>query len=207
MKYTNPLYQPSEDGGEAARAAKYFAEKATEQFREVASATIDVVPYSKFRVSMLPLLAEIANGGELNIDVWLTLVSHPNIEVSVVDDTTGIEMYRVPSVYFNTDVSTDDVDNPGVSVHAKYLEQLRNTSITMAQEQLLEMVESKIDPITNEEMIESGIDAIEKLNTIFAAHDLPLLPNPREVIYGEKPKDAVEVKAVDEDEDFDYDPL
>lgn len=207
MKYTNPLYQPSEDGGETARAAKYFAEKATEQFREVVSATIDVVPYSKFRVSMLPLLAEIANGGELNIDVWLKMVSHPNIEVSVVDDVTGVEIYRVPSVYFNTDVSTDDVDNPGVSVHAKYLEQLRNTSITMAQEQLLEMVEAKIEPITNEEMIESGIDAIEKLNAIFAAHDLPLLPNPREVIYGEKPKDVAVVETVDDDEDFDYDPL
>lgn len=206
MKYDNPLYQPAEDCDETTRQAVFFAERATEQFREVVSATVDVVPYSKFRVAMLPLLAEIAHGGELNIEVWLTMVSHPNIEVSVVDDNTLVELFRVPSVYFNTDVSTDDVDNPGVSVHAEYLEQLRNTSIAMARDRLLELVDEKMEPITNEEMIESGIDAIEKLNKIFAAHDLPTLPNPREVIYGEKQQTVEEIKE-EEVEDFDYDPL
>lgn len=175
--YTNPKYNPDMNSRHSQEAAR-MAEQATELFRETLKNPVDVVPLSDFRRVMLPMLAEIAHGREFDLDGWFAIVSHPSVELSVVDDTTGEEVYRISSVWQQTDISCKDPDMIGISAYMDGLQMMKSTDMIAAHDRLMELAEERIDYTTPEQIIDDAIVTINRLNKVFADHQLPTLPDP-----------------------------
>lgn len=209
--YTNPLYQPSSESIPH-REASRLAERVTEVARREIGPMLDVVGYSYFKSTMLPLLAAISRGEDFDLATWSSLISHENVEVSVVDDITGAEKYRISSVFFNTDISIDDVNLKGISVFTDEVKAQANVSETLSQQMMMDIVDSRVIPVTKDEMFSSGVLAIARLNKIFEDHGMATLPDPREYfkrdimpnVEGAAPaaKEAA-AQAVDEADEFD----
>lgn len=211
--YDNPKYQPNLDERSASEAAR-LAEHHTEEFRKVLANPVDTIPYADFRRVMLPMLAEIAHGREFDLDTWFTMISHPSVELSVLDDITGEERYRLSSVWQQTDISCKDDDLEGMSVYVDGLNMMKSTDYFAAHDRLMELAEDRIDHATPEQIIEDAILAINRLNTIFRDHELPELPDPavlresyRRVSSGESTEDPAEVIVAPVDEPIAYDEL
>lgn len=218
MEYSNPKYQPKHDGNSLDREAAVFAERATEVFRETLKHPVDVVVYSEFRRALLPRLAKIAYGEEFDLEGWLSMVSHPTVELSVVDDHTGEEKYRLSSVYQQTDISCKDEEAEGISVYAQQLSMMKSTDSVGAHDRLMEMADARIDSTNPRTTIADGIRMIQRLNAVFRDHDLPELPDPSHLLdeydarergdYKPEPtadeKAVAQAEPVEEDE---YDPL
>lgn len=175
--YNNPKYRPDPDSRSSEEAARY-AEHMTERFREALANPVDVVGISEFRRVMLPMLAEIAYGNEFDLDRWFTMVSHPSVELSVVDDVSGVEIYRLSSVWQQTDISCKDEDLEGMSIYVDSLNMLKSTDMISAHDRLMELAEERIDHTSPEATIRDAVLAINRLNKIFADHELPVLPDP-----------------------------
>lgn len=178
MSFDNPKYQPKHDGNSLDREAAVLAERATETFRETLANPVDVVGYNDFCRALLPRLAAIAHGEEFDLDGWLSMVSHPTVELSVVDDATGVEKYRLSSVYQQTDISCKDEDAEGISVYAQQLSMMKSTDSVGAHDRLMEMADARIDSTDPRATIADGIKMIQRLNLVFRDHDLPELPDP-----------------------------
>ena len=182
MNYDNPKYQPKHDGNSMDREAAVLAERATETFRATLANPVDVVGYSEFRRALLPRLAVIANGGDFDLEGWLSMVSHPTVELSVVDDQTGEEKYRLSSVYQQTDISCKDEDLDGMSVYAQQLSMMKSTDAVGAHDRLMEMADLRIESVEPRETIAAGVLMIQRLNAVFRDHDLPELPDPSHLL-------------------------
>lgn len=217
MDYSNPKYQPKHEGNSLDREAAVFAERATEVFRETLKHPVDVVTYSEFRRALLPRLAKIANGEDFDLEGWLSMVSHPTVELSVVDDHTGEEKYRLSSVYQQTDISCKDEEAEGISVYAQQLSMMKSTDSVGAHDRLMEMADARIDSTNPRTTIADGILMIQRLNAVFRDHDLPELPDPSHLLdeydareRGEfNPEPVAETTAAAETpvEEDEYDPL
>lgn len=182
MEYGNPKYQPKHDGNSLDREAAVIAERATETFRHTLANPVDVVTYSEFCRSLLPRLAPIAHGEEFDLEGWLALVSHPTVELSVVDDETGEEKYRLSSVYQQTDISCKDEEVEGMSVYAQQLSMMKSTDSVGAHDRLMEMADARIDTTDPRTTIADGIRMIQRLNAVFRDHNLPELPDPSHLL-------------------------
>lgn len=218
MEYSNPKYQPKHDGNSLDREAAVFAERATEVFRETLAHPVDVVTYSEFRRALLPRLAKIAYGEDFDLEGWLSMVSHPTVELSVVDDHTGEEKYRLSSVYQQTDISCKDEEAEGISVYAQQLSMMKSTDSVGAHDRLMEMADARIDSTNPRTTIADGIRMIQRLNAVFRDHDLPELPDPSHLLeeYDARERgdfkpalseEAKAVAAVPVEEEDEYDPL
>lgn len=208
MKYDNPLYNPRPDLSPTHREMAKQVESLTELARRTITEPLDCVTLSTFKATMLPVLSAIAYGRDFDEERWCSLVSHTNVEVSVVDDETHKEIYRISSIYHNSDIAIDNVDEPGLSVAALESAKQRFVSIPMAQQSIIDALDINTNPTSVSEMRESGILAIERLNKIFADFDMPLLPNPREYLNMPKSEDAAQsdvniVKHDAADDEFD----
>lgn len=180
-KYNNPKYRPDPESRSADEAARY-AEHMTEQFRETLANPVDRVGLSEFRRVMLPMLAEIAYGNEFDLDRWFTMISHPSVELSVIDEQSGEEIYRLSSVWQQTDISCKDEDLEGMSIYVESLNMMKSTDMITAHDRLMELAEERIDHTSPEQTIRDAVLAINRLNKIFADHELPTLPDPNHLL-------------------------
>lgn len=212
--YNNPKYCPDLESRSAEEASRY-AERMTEEFRVAMKHQVDVVGISEFRRVMLPMLAEIAHGREFDIERWFTMVSHPSVELSVVSDETGEELYRLSSVWQQTDISCKDDELEGMSIYVESLNMLKSTDMIAAHDRLMELADERIDHTSPDKTIADAVLTIERLNKVFADHNLPTLPDPNQLLVnyeriksGAAPADPVAVApTVEEDVELEYDEL
>ena len=129
---TNPRFQPDFDNPMSNDAAREVMEL-TALFKETLSTQYDTIRYSEFKQTMLPMLARIANDQPFDIDQWLGVVSHPSLDVVVIDDHTGEAKYRVPSMFHKTDNSCKDDDIEGMSVYSNNIELMKSTDFMGAK--------------------------------------------------------------------------
>lgn len=196
-EYNNPKYQPNHESRLSHDAAR-LAEDFTERFREVLSNPVDVIGLSEFRRVMLPMLAEIAYGREFDLDRWFTIVSHPSVELSVVDDMSGAEIYRLSSVWQQTDISCKDEDMVGMSVFVDSINALKSTDMIAAHDRLMELADERVDHTPPEQTIRDAVLAINRLNKVFEDHQLPMLPDPNHLLDAYKRRESGEPEPTEE---------
>lgn len=174
---TNPRFQPDFDNPMSNDAAREVMEL-TALFKETLSTQYDTIRYSEFKQTMLPMLARIANDQPFDIDQWLGVVSHPSLDVVVIDDHTGEAKYRVPSMFHKTDNSCKDDDIEGMSVYSNNIELMKSTDFMGAKLLFDKLAKERFDHTSTDAIIDEAIEAITDLNKIFQDHNLPLLPDP-----------------------------
>lgn len=192
---TNPRFNPDYDNPLAHDAAREVL-AITDLFSETLASQYDTVSYSEFKRTMLPLLAVLPTDQPFDIERWYGLISHPSLDIVVVDDATHQPIYRIPSLYHKTDNSCKDDDIEGMSVHANTIELMKTTDITGARMLFSRLADERFDATSKEAIIQEAVAAITDLNKIFADHQIPTLPDPSYLLGAPQPSEELRDGAI-----------
>ena len=150
----------------AKRAAVEESRKMTEQLREL-DTDIDIT-YDEFKARVLPLLGN--RGNDFNVQEWISLTSHPNVGIRVLDGNNEL-MYYVPPFLDNAEMRTRKDMN--LSAFANDLDNI-SADRPRSKDSFLYNVLSSYGT-NDEDMIVSSVDAIIELNKIYNDHNMPLI--------------------------------
>lgn len=148
------------------RAAVEESRKMTEQLREL-DTDIDIT-LDEFEKRVLPLLAN--RGDNFNVQTWVTLTTHPNVGIRVLDNNNNVKFY-VPPFLDNGEMRT----NPEVNLSA-FANDLDNITADrpVAKDSVLYSVLQSFSA-KDEDMVVSSVEAIMALNKIYKHYDMELI--------------------------------
>lgn len=150
----------------ARRAAVDESRHMTEQLREL-DTDIDIT-YEEFKKRVLPLLSN--RGENFDIQAWISMTSHPNVGIRVLDDNGSVKYY-VPPFLDNSEMrSRGDVN---LSAFASDLDNISSDRPRSKDSFLYNVLKSF--STKDEDMIVSSVDSIMELNKIYRDHDMPLI--------------------------------
>jgi hypothetical protein len=160
----------------------------------VLSQDVNVVAmsYSDFLTYGLPVLATVQSG-DFNAQNWIRISGHPSQEVSVVDDITGEEKYRIPALLGHTDLQ--EVEEFKLARVADHAAIIRQEAPGAADQQLYDHL-SLLRPVEGQ-LPKYRERIVTALNQVFRDHSLPLIET-------EQTADAPK-PAIDEPEIIGYD--
>lgn len=148
------------------RAAIEESRQMTEQLREL-DTDIDIT-LEDFEKRVLPLLAN--RGDNFNVQTWVSLTTHPNVGIRVLDNNGDVKFY-VPPFLDNGEMRT----NPDVNLSA-FANDLDNITADrpVAKDSVLYNVLRSFGA-NDEDMIISSVEAIMALNKIYQHYDMELI--------------------------------
>lgn len=148
------------------RAAIEESRQMTEQLREL-DTDIDIT-LEDFERRVLPLLAN--RGDEFNVQTWVSLTTHPNVGIRVLDNAGNVKFY-VPPFLDNGEMRT----NPDVNLSA-FANDLDNITADrpVAKDSVLYRVLRSFGA-NDEDMIISSVEAIMALNKIYKHYNMELI--------------------------------
>ncbi len=148
------------------RAAIEESRQMTEQLREL-DTDIDIT-LEDFERRVLPLLAN--RGDNFNVQTWVSLTTHPNVGIRVLDNNGDVKFY-VPPFLDNGEMRT----NPDVNLSA-FANDLDNITADrpVAKDSVLYNVLRSFGA-NDEDMVISSVEAIMALNKIYQHYDMELI--------------------------------
>lgn len=131
---------------------------------------VTAITYSDFMQYALPVLATIQDGS-FNPQNWLRIAGHPLNELSVVDNVSGEEKYRIPSMLAHSDLQA--VEEYKLSQVADHAATIRSEAPGLADQQLYDHL--SLLSTDEEDNLAYRQRVIVALNKVFGDHDLPLI--------------------------------
>ncbi|AQT28153.1 hypothetical protein pVa21_212 [Vibrio phage pVa-21] len=148
------------------RAAVEESRQMTEQLREL-DTDIDIT-LEDFERRVLP---QLANRGEaFNVQAWITMTTHPNVGIRVLDKNGDVKYY-VPPFLDNGEMRVNKDVN--LSAFASDLDNITADRPRAKDSVLYNVLQSF--SANDEDMVVSSVEAIMALNKIYADYDMPLI--------------------------------
>lgn len=137
---------------------------------------LGAIPENVFKNVWLPFFAGICNHYNVNLNMWLSIAKNPYNEVKVVDDVTGVELYRVPAYLSNqglqpTRSHRGEQTTYGLVNAIKIASTMANNSPAQAQEFAVRSLEQHIANMETTNVDVLG--TIRRWNEIFMRYGLP----------------------------------
>lgn len=132
---------------------------------------VSTIWYSDFKRTALPILQSVTTG-EFNAQAWLQITGHPSVELSVLNDQTGEEQYRIPPMCGYTDFQ--EIEEFNLARVADEAAIMKSESPAVADQNLYDHL--SLLQLDHNDLLSCQRRIVDTLNRVFEDHELPTIP-------------------------------
>ena len=133
--------------------------------------SLTTITYGDFVRQALPVLRGIGTG-EFDPQQWIAITGHPSIELSVIDETTGEERYRIPPMMGYSDFQ--EVEEFNIAKVADEAAIMKNESSAAADQSIYDHL--SLLQQDEGELMECQRQVIVAINQVFKDHQIEIIP-------------------------------